>query len=152
VARSNVFALPIEQGLTFVPAHYPSATGGGSPLVAIPLDHPLIRAVKLRWENRPGGTINSVELQTTDTYEAARDTFATCLKPRLGAPNVEVSDYAAGKQNQIFKVGEVTLKLDRTSISVRMRGAADAAVWSMMFDAFDACRETPEGGTKSHRR
>ncbi len=151
VARSNVFALPIEQGLTFVPAHYPSATGAGSPLVAIPLDHPLIRAVKLRWENRPGGAINSVELQTTDAYEAARDTFATCLKPRLGAPNVEVSDYAAGKQNQIFTVGGVTLKLDRTSISVRMRGAADAAQWSMMFDAFDACRETPEGGTKSRR-
>ena len=152
MGRSNVFALPLEQGLTFVPAHYPSATGSGSPRVAIPLDHPLIRAVMLRWDNQRVGMIKSVDLQTTDAYAAARDTFATCIGPRLGAPTIEVSDYAAGKRNSIFTVGGVTLKLEQKSISVRMRGAADAAEWSTMFDAFDGCRELPEGGAKSQRR
>jgi hypothetical protein len=97
--------------------------------------------------------ITSVELQTTDAYAAARDTFATCLEPKLRPPIVEVSDYAAGLKNQTFKVGGVTLKLERTSISVGMRGAADPAEWSMMFDAFDGCREAGDAaGTKSRRR
>jgi hypothetical protein len=152
VARSNVFALPLEQGLPFVTAHYPTATGRGSSVLTIPLDHPLIRSVTLRWDNKPGGMITTVELQTTDAYAGARDLFATCLQPRLGAPNVEVSDYAAGKKNQSFKVSGVTLKLDPKTISVRMQGAADAAVWSMVFDAFDGCRESAEGGSRSRRR
>jgi hypothetical protein len=152
VGKSNVFALPLEQGLAFVTAHYPAATGGGSSRFTIPLDHPLIRSVTLRWDNRPGGMVTGVDLQQTDGYGAVRDTFAACVAPRLGAPTVEVTDYAAGVKNQGFKVGGTTLTLNPTSISVRMKGAADASEWSTIFDAFDGCRESAEGGAKGRRR
>ena len=142
-------AVPIERAAVAVYERFAAAVAKSRTEWAVPIDHPLLSAVELSWSNEPLGSLAAAKLVTTSAFAANRATFQSCLEKKLGPPQVKVTDYARGKKDYTFAVGDDALSITPSGLDFAPTkpGPFDPAAWSKVFAAIDACRETGEGSS-----
>jgi len=133
----------IEDAPNLFATRFPGAIHDSSTRWEVAVDHPLIKAVSFYWQNRRGGSMDNVNIEVDESYEASRDSLQACLANVLGPPQIKTTDYAAGKKNYVFGAGSLVLTLDRTSMTLSS-GGLDGASLSKIFDALAGCHDKTE--------
>jgi hypothetical protein len=134
----------IEDVPALMASRFPGSVHDSSSEWDVAVDHPLLKAIELRWTNRRGGHLSDVRLDVTEAYPASRDALESCLANVLGAPQVHVTDYAASKQDYVFPIGSINLILGRQDIQLATTGGFEGDSLAKLFDAFSGCREKSE--------
>lgn len=144
---------PIENAATTLKSQFPAVVVRDSTSFDLPLDHPLVSKLRLRWANQAGGHLKSFEITSNDsTYPPSRQTLEACLEKKVGPPRVTVTDYAAGHKTYSFLFGGTafSLELDERSMSISsVQRTVDGAAFVTLFQALDGCRETSEAGART---
>jgi len=145
-------SMPLETAMTAVPTRFPAAVRTGSSGFYIPLDHPIVYRVEMKWSNRQGGRFDTFRLSTTSAYGPSHAALEACLEKKAGPPRVTVTDYAAGRKSYRFPFGAnaFTLELDESSMSIEaVVLPVDPAAFAALFQALDGCRDIAEGGMRT---
>jgi hypothetical protein len=109
--------------------------------VKVAVDHPLLRDVKLSWNNEKGARMSSAYMTAKSSFEGRREAFVACLREHLGAPEVHDRDYLKKKRDYQFPLAKGWLWVNEAGVSVNARrGHIEAADWSRGVVAIDRCR------------
>jgi hypothetical protein len=112
----------------------------------IPLDHPLVSSVELRWFIMAGGTLDDITFAGKPALAAARPSFAQCLSRTLGQPRETLEDPVEGTKGYTFFPGNGWLDVYAKALSLHAYGpnniptTIDSGAWQKIIAALDTCR------------
>lgn len=116
---------------------------------SVPLEHPLLRAVALRWDNAADGRLRGAHFRIRPAFGKRLDGFVACLTKENGPPETHVSDFAAGKRSSVFQVrggdepgAYVTMHVgDEANLYINSAGQSyEQSAWTRAFEVLERCR------------
>jgi hypothetical protein len=127
-------ATTLPDAETLLKKRFPAMLHLSTVTFLVPLDHPIVRAVRLDWQDGPGGHLAHVEPDVAHAYGAVRTRLEACLEKQLGPPEV-----APDGKERTFVAGSLELRLG-AALNIVTRGDAITSGLDRVFRALDACR------------